>query len=397
MIVESLKYSFPYLALVSFLIFLFLVENFVRKQESHYTANIQIIRWVSLGSVLLFFGFRGFVGWDWVNYYPVFNDSPTFFSLDLEAFHKTRFENGFVLYTILIKTIWNNYHFFVFINTLTDLLILFAFLKQFSKYSFSLSCLVFLAMGGFYFEVDLLRNSKSVLLFLLSLKYLRDRNIIVYLMINITGSFFHITALLFLPLYFFLHKVVKRQIIIIIFILGLTLFFLQIEYVRPILKFMAVLLGEKFTLLLNKYLEIDLYSKSYGITIGLIERIFTAFLIFKYYSVLIEKDRNNILFINAFILFFIVFMYFSEIRVIPARIGMLFSFSYWILYPAIYNAIQNRNNKIFFLSFIFLYSIIKIAGITDNIFYRYVNVLISSDGADIRLQIYEKFKEQLLH
>jgi hypothetical protein len=183
----------------------------------------------------------------------------------------------------------------------------------------------------------------------------------------------------------------------IVFISGLTIFLLQIEYVRPALKFLAGLLGEKFALLLNKYLEINMYSKSYGITIGLIERILTALLIFKYYHVLVEKDRNNILFINSFILFFIIFMYFAEIRVIPARIGMLFSFSYWILYPAIYNAIQNRNNKILFLSFIFLYSIIKIAGITDNIFYRYVNVLISSDGADARLLIYEKFKEQLLN
>jgi hypothetical protein len=397
MIVESLKYSIPYLFLIFFLILIFIVEYKIRKQELHVTQNLQIIRWLTIGSILFFFGFRGFVGWDWVNYYPAFVKSPTLFSLNLKVFGQTRFESGFVLYTVIIKTIWNNYQFFVFLNTLTDLLILYFVLKQFSRYSFSLSCLVFIAMGGFYLEVDLLRNSKSIMLFLLSLKYLRDRKLGIYLLINIIGCLFHVTAVLFLPLFFFLHKEISRKVLIIIIIVGFIIFLLQIEYIRPLLFYMARILGEKFTALLNKYLQIDLYSKAYGFTIGLLERIFTSLLLIKYYFVLIEKDRNNILFINAYILFFVLFMYFAEIRVIPARVGGLFSFSYWILYPAIFDAIQKKNNKILFLTFIFFYSIVKIAGITNNVFYKYINVLFHSDGVQSRLLIYDKFKDQLLN
>jgi hypothetical protein len=395
--IESIKYSIPYLTLVVWFIFLFIVEYKVRQQDSNVERNIQIVRWISLGSILFFFGLRGFVGWDWTSYYPKFSDVPTLFSLNNEAFANSRFEAGFLVFMSLIKTIWNNYQFFVFINTLTDLLILFFVFKQFAKYSFSLSSLVFIAMGGFYLEVDLLRNAKSIMLFILSLKYLRDRNLGMYMALNILGMFFHITALLFVPLYFFLYKPLSRKVLIITFLAGLAVFFFQIEYIRPLLFKIAGFFGEKFELLLDKYLRIELYSTAYGFTIGLLERILTTLLLIKYYNVLLERDRNNVLFINSFIIFLVLYLFFSEINVIPTRVGGLFSFSYWILYPAIYDVIQNKNNKILFLSFVFIYTFIKIAGITDNIFYRYVNVFLISDDYGERLIIFEKLKEYFLN
>jgi hypothetical protein len=394
--VESLRYSIPYISLVVYFILLFITEYLVRKQAAHSDTNIKIIRWAGLGGLLFFFGLRGFIGWDWTIYYPAFKSVPDLFSSVEGIYTRTRFEVGFVAYMSVIKSIWNNYHFFIFVNTLLDILILNLILKQFSRISFSISCLLFVIMGGFYLETDLLRNAKSIMLFLLSLQYIRDRKIVPFFILNIVGCMFHISAVLYLPLYFFMHRIIPRKIVLTIFLVGIFIFLIQFEYVRPLLKEIASLLGERYTVILNKYLSSEMYSSGYGITIGFIERIITSALIIIYYNIIIKQNRHNILFINGYILFFIIFFYFSEIKIIPVRVGMLFSFGYWIIYPAIFKAIEKINNRIIFIFFIFIYSLIKIAGMTDNLLYRYTNILFGQDDILGRQKIFDSVKEFLL-
>jgi hypothetical protein len=392
--VESLRYSIPYISLVVYFILLFITEYLVRKQAAHSDTNIKIIRWAGLVGLLFFFGLRGFIGWDWTIYYPAFKSVPDLFSSVEGIYTRTRFEVGFVAYMSVIKSIWNNYHFFIFVNTLLDILILNLILKQFSRISFSISCLLFVIMGGFYLETDLLRNAKSIMLFLLSLQYIRDRKIVPFFILNIVGCMFHISAVLYLPLYFFMHRIIPRKIVLTIFLVGIFIFLIQFEYVRPLLKEIASLLGERYTVILNKYLSSEMYSSGYGITIGFIERIITSALIIIYYNIIIKQNRHNILFINGYILFFIIFFYFSEIKIIPVRVGMLFSFGYWIIYPAIFKAIEKINNRIIFI--IFIYSLIKIAGMTDNLLYRYTNILFGQDDILGRQKIFDSVKEFLL-
>jgi hypothetical protein len=394
--VESLRYSIPYISLVVYFILLFITEYLVRKQAAHSDTNIKIIRWAGLVGLLFFFGLRGFIGWDWTIYYPAFKSVPDLFSSVEGIYTRTRFEVGFVAYMSVIKSIWNNYHFFIFVNTLLDILILNLILKQFSRISFSISCLLFVIMGGFYLETDLLRNAKSIMLFLLSLQYIRDRKIVPFFILNIVGCMFHISAVLYLPLYFFMHRIIPRKIVLTIFLVGIFIFLIQFEYVRPLLKEIASLLGERYTVILNKYLSSEMYSSGYGITIGFIERIITSALIIIYYNIIIKQNRHNILFINGYILFFIIFFYFSEIKIIPVRVGMLFSFGYWIIYPAIFKAIEKINNRIIFIFFIFIYSLIKIAGMTDNLLYRYTNILFGQDDILGRQKIFDSVKEFLL-
>jgi hypothetical protein len=340
--------------------------------------------------IVLFFGLRGFIGWDWTTYYPTFKTIPALFSLKGTVFTETRYEPGFVVYISVIKTIWNNYFFFVFIGTFIDIVILIAIIRQFSGYSYSLVCLVFIVMGGFYLETDLMRNAKSIMLFLLSLKYLKERRILPYYMLNILGCLFHFSSLIYLPLYFFLHKIVSRKAVIVIFIIGTVIFLLRVEYIVPIVRKVASFMGENTTIALNKYLKDSLYSSGYGLTVGFAERMITSSLMIIYYDKILKKKDSNVLFINSFIIYFIFFFYFAEVRIIPIRVGGLFAFSYWILYPAILEVIENRNNKSLFLTFIFIYSLVKIAGMTDTILYRYDNVLFKGQSYETRQKIFDK-------
>jgi hypothetical protein len=396
MTIEGLKYSVPYVTLVLWFILLYSAEFIVKKQTTGLAVNLKVIRLSSLAGLIFFFGFRGFIGWDWSLYYPAFRSIPALFSFKQGLFTVTRFDYGFVTYMSLVKSIWNNYHFFILINTLIDILILSAFLKQFSRYSFPLSCLVFIIMGGFYLETDLLRSAKAILLFILSIKYINEKKPVAFLLINLVAISFHISAVLFLPLYFILNRSISKRIIFFVFAAGLIIFLLQIEYIRPFLAWLASILGEKFTILLEKYLQIAAYSSAYGITIGLLERIITASLILIYYDKLIKKDSFNLLFINAYFIYFIIFFYFAEIKVIPIRVGGMFSFVYWVIYPALITVIERRNNRILFILCFFAYSLIKIAGMTDNVLYNYSNVLFGADDFQSRLKIFESVRDVLM-
>jgi len=393
---ESIRYSIPYICLVLYFILLYFTEYLVKKQDAYLVVNQQIIRLAAGGGLLLFFGFRGFIGWDWTIYYPTFQSVPSLFSLNEFDFGETRYEPGFVTLISFVKLFTHNYHFFIFINTLFDIAVLITLINQFSRISYALSCLVFIMFGGYYLEIDLLRNAKSIMLFLLSLKYLKERNILSYFILNIIGCLFHFSSLLYLPLYFFLHKQISKKIIIPIFIAGALLFLLQVEYIRPTILKIIPILGEKATVAVQKYFSDELYSSRYGITIGFAERMVTSLLILIYYNKLIKLDRDNILFINSFLIYFIFFFYFAEINIIPVRVGGLFSYAYWILYPALFTVIGNKNNKIIFLSFIFAYSLIKITGMSDTIFYKYKTVITGKDNYEKRLKIFESSKNYFL-
>jgi len=365
-------------------------ESIIRKQEYRKDENIKVIRWAALSGLLFFFGLRGFIGWDWYNYYPAFNSVPKLFSPNGELFTATDYNSGFVIYISFLKSIWNNYHFLIFISTLIDLIILNVVIKRYSKYSYAFAILLFIVMGGFYLETDLIRNSKGIMLFLLSLKYVKERKLLPFLLLNIAGSMFHLSSILYLPLYFFLTKKIKKEIVIGIFITGLIITLIQLEYIRPFLTWITNLLGEKFVYLLEKYLELSNYSTGYGLTIGLLERLLTSSLIIIYYDKLTDSNDYNRIFINSFIVYFIIFFFFSEIKIIPIRVGGLFSFSYWILYPALLEVISNRNNRRLIIVFFMLYALIKIAGMTDNILYRYVNTLLGKDNYIERLEVFDK-------
>ena len=312
--IESPIYSVPWILLIVFFIMLTVTEHLLMKRQGNLTVDMQIIRWISIISLIFFFGLRGFEGWDWTLYYPAYKDLPPLLSFRAGLFTSTRFEHGFVVLMAAVKSIWSNYHFFVFISTLIDILILNEILKRYSKYSFSFSCLLFIIMGGFYLETDLLRGAKSIMLFLLSVKYIEERKILPYYLLNIAACLFHISALIFLPLYFVLNKKISRKTVIIIFIAGLTIFLLRIQYIRPFLAWISSGSDSRFAELINKYLENPSFATGYGITIGLFERIVTFTLIIIYYEKLIKKNSINLIFLNCFILYFIIFFYFSEIE-----------------------------------------------------------------------------------
>lgn len=381
----SNQYSIPYLIFLFYLIMLVFIEF----RQLNLGKNTTITRWATIIGFIFFIGLRGFIYSDWISYYNLFEKIPTIWDGGLSSFSKSDFseqfatdvnigksgiEIGFLYFTYLLKSIAPNYFVWVFINTVIDILILDIFFRRYSKY-YVFGFIIFFVFGGMMIECNLMRNVKAILLFLISLNYLEERKIIPYMLLNLVGILFHTSAFIFIPLYFILNKVWPKWLLWSIFVIGNILFIFHIGYLEPIMLTLADTLGGRLAVQIKLYFAMDLYNQSYGISLGYIERVITFLAIILFQHKLIEQRRSNCMFINAYVLYFICFFFFSEIMVAVERLTLIFIFSYWIIYPELLYLIKKITYKIIVFGTMFIYCALKIVSTNSNILSKYDNLV----------------------
>ena len=151
------------------------------------------------------------------------------------------FEGGFVTFMSIVKLISSNYHFFILVCVVIDVSILHVFFKRHSSnYAFSFLIFIALYLGA---ELDILRNMKSIGLFLLSVKYIQQRRFLPYLLLMTLAFMFHSSTLFLFPLYF-VPRTLPRQCFIVVFVVGNLLYLSQIAYMAPLISEGGRLLGE---------------------------------------------------------------------------------------------------------------------------------------------------------
>lgn len=377
-------YPIPYFILV---LIYGLLADYYRKADDTDKMRVNVVCVVIF---LLFFGFRGFVGQDWTNYYPVFEELSSanigdfFYSLDESAF-----EPGFVILMLFSKGIFDSYHFMVFVVAAINAYLLFRFIFR-NLSNPPLAIIIFLCMGGLIIELNLLRNSISILIFLNTLDYIRDRKPFPFFVWNLIGMTFHVTSVLYLPLYFFFHKRCPKWLFLLLLIVGNVVFLSGIKFVTPILIAIAGHLGETYVELVELYTEGKYSDIQLTLSIGYIERLLSGILIFCYYDKLIEIRKENVMYINAFLVFYIMFFIFAEFAVIGGRLANLFTFCYWVLWIDLLRCIAIPNNRRLYIGYIIIYCLLKITGTTIEETFYYDNLLTGSKSYEERLYIYTR-------
>lgn len=332
----------------------------------------------------IFFGFRGFVSWDWFNYYRAFLGE------------NLSFEFGYTLFMEFGRCIFKTYFNFIAFSTLIDIFILSYFFYKYSPYPVMSLCM-FLTFNGMHIQFDLLRHMRTLLLFLLSLSFLEKRNLRSYLFFNIIGSFFHRIGLFYLPLYFILNRNIIKYKKIIFFLLTIVigLAMLKINLVRiAIMHFSDIQfygIGQKIT----RYL-VSIHGNSQISTIGHIERLLTLFLFWNYLPK-ISKYRHGKIFVNMYILYLFTYYSFYSFRILSDRLaGFTFIVSYWIIYPTIIFLSKGyKKYFIFICLFIFMFLKINLIYTLKNVeLYNYKNILFQEENLLIRKEIYIKTKKE---
>lgn len=381
----SYPYSIPYIIFFTVLALLFFQEKYNIKNS----ISVYKLRLLTIYFLLVIIGLRGHIYSDWSSYYPAFQNLPTFWNGNIKnTLIISDWEPGFLIYSIIIKSIFPNYFIWIFINTAIDLFILDKIFKKYTNY-YILAFATFFVMSGLFIEFNLYRNSKAIILFLLSIEYIKRQKFIPFLLINLLGFTFHSSALLYIPLYFFLNRELPRKIVWLIFIIGNIIFIFQIRWIGIFLGDFVNLIN--IELIKSKALGYATSKISYNFSIGFFERIFTFIIFTEFYKRIISSNPTFRIFYNLYLIYFIFFFYFSEIHVFTERLSILFIFSYWLIYPKIYELLRtSQARKLFFILF-FIFSLLRITVMNSNILSKYDNVLWGIKSYNERSVIFSRF------
>jgi hypothetical protein len=239
-------------------------------------------------------------------------------------------------------------------------------------------------------NTNMMRNSIAILLFINSLEFIEKKEPLKYFAIIAIAISFHLSSIAYLPVYFFLNRRTNKWIYLSIFIICNLVFVLHIHILLFILSH---ILGDnegRLAFIIGNYTSGDLNSST-PLSIGYIERLLSGILIFCYYNKLKQMRPENIIFINSFILYFVMFFLLSEFNTMSIRMSTLFIFSYWILWGDLIKCFSIENNRLLFLGFVALYSIFKIIGMTNMKTSEYDNVLMGAKSYEERLYLHNRY------
>lgn len=369
----SPTYAIPWLFLAAVLFLIFLKERHDLRGTSQRLACLVLI---------LFFGLRGHLNTDFIGYYPFYNNLPDIAHLTSEDITT---EVGFVIYSSIIKTVFPNYYVWVFINTLIDFIVI---CWCFRRYSFSvaLSLLLFLAFLGIAIETNLYRNIKGLECFLLSLPYLQKRRLVPYLLINLLGCMFHISSLVYLLFYFFAMARIPPVVVWTGLIASNLIFFLHINLMgefSDILSFADRIYNGGFEAKADAWSANPISGSPHVFSIGWFEKTGFFIFLFSNYRRLTTQKQINIIFLNAFFLFYILYLTLSPASSeIANRLSTLFVFSYWIILPNVFEIIHIRNNRRIFLVGLLLLCSLEIYKETHIVAMKYENILLNGSTTD---------------
>lgn len=377
----SYIYSLPYLLLFAFYVAFGFVGSKYKIKKHELLICVLVF--------VFFFGCRGFIGFDWSNYYPMFKEILPIFPFENIGKNMSVVftEPLFILYVSFIKLFTDNYLIYQLISVMIDVACFVWFFKRYSpSYAFSFAVFLVCSLG---LEIEVQRNVKALVLLLWASKYIDEGKPGKFYLLNIIAIFFHSSAIFFLPCYLIGRCKISRKIYIALCLVMIVYYVLQLHVLSSSLGFWAELIGGKYAMMLENYSADASSSASKGFSIGAVERIFSLLLVCLYYNLLLQKNPKIRMLLNIFLYAMAFQFLLYDFSVISTRIGLLFSFVYWILWPALL-AVSKVNYKLI-LTFMLCYGVLRIATLTGTIFYRYDNLLLGGDSYESRIVIFNRF------
>ena len=309
-------YSIPYIILFCFLLFLYKRESKIKKNNILSFSNrkeIKRIEYTALISYLIFYGLRGYIFTDCFQYHRFFE------SVDFSVFKnylEYLFEPGYIFANLIIRFFTKEAFVFQFIWVLIDVILLHKILKRETKEYFLLS---FALLIPFFdgVQINLFRNIKAILIFFWAIQYIRERKLTKYIISILIASSFHLTAILYIPIYFIINRNVHK-LLLISSLFAITFYFIGLGGILNIFFSIAGSLGGKFVRITEAYINSAVDA---GFTFGFIFRLFLLSSLLILYKKLSTK---NIIFLNLAIIYLILNIAFNSITVLRDRLSTIF-------------------------------------------------------------------------
>lgn len=382
-----MMFSFPYVVLLLFMgICAYLFEHTESEEKRGYVSL------TAMAAFLVFYGFRGYIYSDWILYTETFRNVEWGDLLRYDITDKEFHEPGFTLLCLLCKSLVNEYVFLNVTCTTIFLALLYRFCRQFGFDNIALVLVMVIAMDGTEMVVNLLRNSISIVIWLNALIYVKERRPLPYFALCTLALSFHLSSLLFYPLYFVLHRQVNRWVFLGLFVFFLGFFLSKASILLSIIQLFGFegVLGAKA----EAYTEVYVVSRGLNPS-GTLEKVALVILLFIYYDEVVARCKGGYIFINCLLLYFFAYYFCGEFKTMSDRMSMLFIFARWLLWIEMIRILVIENNRKLLAGTIFLYCVYMTSLNLNEPVMEYDNVLTGAKTeAERRRMFFKIFEEE---
>lgn len=319
------------------------------KELRKYRAVAVMIMFVS---IILFASLRWQVGYDWGTYYSYYLDVSQGDFYWFEGFNW-----GYSLLNYFFG-IFNSYSLFLFATALIMLFFIYKFINYFSN---NVLLSLFLYAAVYYLPLGLgqVRQGIAVSLLAYACIFIHKKIPFIFAVLVLFASSFHLSALVFLPLYFFYHRMqFNRLLIIIVSVLMIVIG--QQDFVRVL----YVDLYERVPIdnaIVRQFFAYTRRAEGGSLEhyLGFYERLVVLTAIVIYYRRLVQDSKTWLLTISYVVAANIYNLFFT-IAIFAGRFGANFKFVDIALFPILINISGlKKNTKMILYILVFVYAFFR--------------------------------------
>lgn len=322
--------------------------NSLTKQE--FNKGLPTYFYVAPSFILLFFisAFRGDFTTDYTNYSNRFNSINDYSFSDLFRYD-FNIETGYLILNKIINLFTNNE---VVLFAVMTLIILYGFYHQFNKYSVNiwLSVLMFVTVGSYYASFNISRQIVAVAIIFLGSRFLYNRMFFKYLLVVISASLFHMSALIMIPFYFILNMRIKIKNLFFLFVVTV----IAVVFFDEILSIIQIFVYSNYT---HNAWGMD----GQAITNVVLPIAFLLFVLLNSNKIDSKNNKMHRIWFNAVIFYAIFNILALQVEMVE-RLGRFFAPYALLLIPYIFSKVYDK-----YLRFIYMMALVVLL-----VLYNYV-------------------------
>ena len=236
--------------MIYFFLFILILLSALTKKKSLIEDRINY--YFLLVLFILIAGLRFRVGGDSLGYMDDYASLPTLSELTDFDFKDALYDPMWYIFNALIKSIYDNFIFFQIVEAIIVNTIIFWTIKKYCKYKYW-AILFYFILYFLYFNMEILRESLSVCVFLLSIPYLLKKKWILYYLFAFIAFEFHSSAIVLFFIPFMFRKLKFKYYVLII-----ALLFILTFYITPFMFFSTFYVSERIYNKAFSYTNIDI-------------------------------------------------------------------------------------------------------------------------------------------
>jgi len=238
-------------------------------------------------------------------------------------YSRINIEYSFKIISKFAYEIFNNFHVVIILYSFLSLIIIFKAILNLSP-NFALSILLFYSSLFFIQHMNQIRCGLSVSVFLLSIKYINEKNALKYFSLFAVSVFFHYSSIIIFPLYFINTKTYKPLIYIIAIVFTYIIVY-NVNIINLISNLNIPYISNKIEIYtqlqrINKIKPVNIFNTVQLLRIAIFIFLSSKYIIYRNNN----RNNNEILLLKIYFWGIITFVIFSNTPVFAFRISQVY-------------------------------------------------------------------------